>query len=250
MSNGGAPLELTAQMHTTANRLSEVDAADLAFVMRRDELVEDLVLACAKRIEQVTARKGVEKTVMIGKLWKIKSKKGGSQKRRYRYGLNWKRTIGSCFQSGDTFGVLGPVVNARRTSGPGKGNRMPRTAKQLNTAREGASAKQKAAARILGKQAATARQNAAARVAAKVLGKQAATERQKVAARVAAKVLGKQAATERQKAAAKVLGKQSATEKQKTAAQVLGKRAATNAQKEAVASSNKSRRSEMYATLM
>ena len=49
------PLELTAQMHTTAKRLSEVDAADLAFVMRRDELVEDLVLACAKRIEQVTA---------------------------------------------------------------------------------------------------------------------------------------------------------------------------------------------------
>ena len=61
MSNRGVPIELTAQMHTAAKRLSEVDAADLTFVMRRDELVEDLVLACATRIEQVTARKGKKK---------------------------------------------------------------------------------------------------------------------------------------------------------------------------------------------
>ena len=87
--------------------LNKADAVDLAFVMRRDESVEDLVLACAKRIEQVTAQKQIEKTVMIGNLWKTKYKKGGSQKRRYRYGFNWKRATGSCFQSGDTFGVLG-----------------------------------------------------------------------------------------------------------------------------------------------
>jgi hypothetical protein len=119
MSNRGVSIELTAQMHTKANRLSEVEAADLTFVMRRDELVEDLVFACATRIEQATARKGKKKTVMIQKIWKIKNKKGGSQKRSYRYGFYWKKTLGSCFQSGDTFGVIGPVVNARRTPGPG-----------------------------------------------------------------------------------------------------------------------------------
>ena len=55
MSNGGVPFKLTAQMYTTVKRVNEVDAADLTFVLRRDELVEDLVVACAKRIEQVTA---------------------------------------------------------------------------------------------------------------------------------------------------------------------------------------------------
>ena len=74
-SNGVVPFKLTAQMHTTAKRLNEVDAADLTFVIRRDDLVVDLVLACADRIEQVTARKGRKKTIKIGKLWEIKNKK-------------------------------------------------------------------------------------------------------------------------------------------------------------------------------
>ena len=68
MSNRGVPIDLTAQIHTTATTLSEVDAADLTFVMRRDELVEDLVFACVTRIEQATARKGKKKKVMIKKI--------------------------------------------------------------------------------------------------------------------------------------------------------------------------------------
>ena len=75
------PIQLTAQLHTLANRFCEVDAAILTSVMRRDELVKDLVLACAKRIEHVTARAGKLNAVMIERLWTTNNKKGGTQRR-------------------------------------------------------------------------------------------------------------------------------------------------------------------------
>ena len=66
--------------------------------------------------------------------------------------------------------------------------------------------------------------------------------------------MSKRAATKKQKKAAKttakVLGKQAATKKQIAAARVLGRRGATNSQKDAVASGNKSQRSETYTALM
>ena len=39
-------IELTAQLYPFCNRLCEFGAVDLAFVMRRDQTIEELIVTC------------------------------------------------------------------------------------------------------------------------------------------------------------------------------------------------------------
>ena len=81
-------IELTAQLCPWRDRLGEFDDADLSFTLRRDELIVDLVSACVKRIEEVTALAERQKTLDIRSLWKIETTKGSettTKKRAYRY---------------------------------------------------------------------------------------------------------------------------------------------------------------------
>jgi dynactin complex subunit len=82
------------------------------------------------------------------------------------------------------------------------------------------------------------------KAAAKTVGKKAATAKQKVAAKAAAKTIGQKAATAKQKVAAKTIGQKAATAKQKVAAKTIGQKAATPKQKSAVAASNQKRKRE------
>lgn len=250
-------VQATGKLDPSVTRLSEIGTADLGFSMDPSDMIEDLMLAVAKRIEGVTARAGKKKTLDVRRIYKVEDTDRRVQKRVYKFGLQDKKRIGACFKSGDTFGVLGIVINARCTSGRGKGNRNPRTKKQLEAVRKlgrkRATGKQRVAAakfaKSLGKRATTEKQRAAAEIvgkqdatvkqrsAAKIVGKQDATVKQRAAAAKFAKSLGKRAATEKQRAAAKIVGKQAATAKQRAAAakfaERLGKRAATEKQRAA-----------------
>jgi hypothetical protein len=172
-------IELAARLYPFSNRLCEIDAADLTFVMRRDQSIEELIVTCMQRIEKVTKRAGKKQMLDIRKLWKIKSSKSTVKKRAYRCGLYEAKRIGACFKTGDQFDVAGPVINARPYKG--KGNRTPRTALQMAAARKignlGATEKQKVAAKKTGKEEATAAQKAAAKKTGKVVGLQEATKR-------------------------------------------------------------------------
>ena len=128
-------IELTAQLYPFCNRLCEFGAVDLAFVMRRDQTIEELIVACDERIQKVSKRAGKLQRLDIRKLLKTKSSKSKAKKRLYPCGLYWSKRIGACFNSGDQFGVTGPVVNARNIAPRGKGNRAPRTAKQKAAAK-------------------------------------------------------------------------------------------------------------------
>ena len=228
-------IELTAQLYPFYNRLCDFVAADLAFVMRRDQTIEELIVACDERIQEVSKRAGKLQRLEIRKLWKIKSSKSKAKKRAYRYGLYLRKRIGACFKSGDQFGVTGPVINARNIAPKGKGNRKPRTAMQKAAARTVAKVlgkqrstdKQKAAAKKTGQKEATEKQRAAAHA----VGKQEATETQKAAAKKTDKVVGQQEATTIQKTAATKTGQHEATTTQKNAAKKTGKQEATERQK-------------------
>ena len=243
-------IELTAQLYPFCDRLCEFDAADLTFVMRRDQTIEELIVACVDRTQEVSKRAGKKQMLDIRKLWKIKNSKSKTKNRAYRYGFYWSKRIGACFKSGDQFGVTGPVINARNIAPKRNGNRTPRTAMQKAAARKVAKVlgkqrstdKQKVAAKVIGKKGATELQKATAKTTGKVVGQQKATAIQRAAAKNTGNVVGQQEATEKQKAAAHAVGKQEATEKQKAAATKVGKRASSDCQKEAVAMSNKVRR--------
>ena len=51
-------IQVTAKLNRSVTRLRDVEAADLTFEIDRNLMIEDLVCACAKRIEEVTARAG------------------------------------------------------------------------------------------------------------------------------------------------------------------------------------------------
>ena len=65
-------IELAAQLCPFFNRMCEFDAADMPFVMRRGQTIEELIVACDERIQKVSKRAGQLQRLDIRELWKIK----------------------------------------------------------------------------------------------------------------------------------------------------------------------------------
>lgn len=250
-------IELTAQLCPWTDRLGEFDTADLSFTVRCDELIADLVSACVKRIEKVTTFQGKRTTLDIRSPWKIKKTKGSetnTKKRAYRYGIYWKKRIG-------TFQVTWSVRRDRtRDQCQCRGWARERKSKISNRetvprrkkiGMQPASLKQKEVANKLGTQPASLKQKEVVwanwvcsldlwsrRKSRQKLGMQPASLKQKKVAKKGAIKLGMQPASLKQKEVAKKMGMQPRTEKQLKSS----REPASSKQKEAVAASNRRRR--------